>query len=391
MSLAPLTFAGLGAIAMSKLPGNGNMLTLIATILIVAFVGALVALPALRLSGIYLALSTAAFAVLVTKLVFNQKQTFMSGNIAVPILDIPFVDIHTPRGRLILTSIAFSTLGLGVVAIRRSRLGRRLIALKDSPAAAATLGMSLTRTKLAAFAISAGIAACAGALAGDKVSPQQFDFTQSLPIVLLTVVGGVGTVGGALFGGLMLGGNSVLATVVPTLKNVAKILPGTIGVTLGRNPNGAASQIAEAYRLLTNRWSLLAFVAIGGIGIWILDAQYVISHWAFFMSGIFWLLAVTPNLIGIVNAPLLRRIIASVYLAIGVIVAISIDWDNAVDSTGKRLIALILLIALFGVGAQRLTEHAPRVHRSSPDVIGLTADFTDEELDHAERELGVVL
>jgi hypothetical protein len=327
----------------------------------------------------------------VTKLVFNQKQTFMSGNISVPVLDIPFIEINTPRGRLILASVAFSALGLGVVAIRRSRLGRRLIALKDSPAAAATLGMSLTRTKLAAFAISAGIAACAGALAGDKVSPQQYDFTQSLPIVLLTVVGGVGTVGGALFGGLMLGGNSVLATVVPTLKNVTKILPGTIGITLGRNPSGAVNQIADAYRSLTNRWNLLAFAAAGGIVIWILDAQYVISHWAFFIAGVFWILAVTPNLVGIMQAPKTRRIIASSYLGIGFIVAISVDWDNAVDSTGKRLIALILLIALFGVGAQRIAENAPRVHRSSPDVIGLTKDFTDEELDRAERELGVVI
>ncbi|MSO32576.1 MAG: ABC transporter permease, partial [Ilumatobacteraceae bacterium] len=76
MSLAPLTFAGLGAVAMSKLPGDGNLLTLLAAITIVAIVGAAVALPAIRLSGIYLALSTAAFAVLVTKLIFNQRQTF---------------------------------------------------------------------------------------------------------------------------------------------------------------------------------------------------------------------------------------------------------------------------------------------------------------------------
>ncbi|MGA1643045.1 MAG: ABC transporter permease subunit, partial [Ilumatobacteraceae bacterium] len=93
MSLAPLTFAGLGAIAMAKLPGNGNLLTFVAAILIVAVVGAIVALPALRLTGIYLALSTAAFAVLVSKLVFNQRQTFQTGNIAVPVLDVPFVDI----------------------------------------------------------------------------------------------------------------------------------------------------------------------------------------------------------------------------------------------------------------------------------------------------------
>jgi branched-chain amino acid transport system permease protein len=391
MSLAPLTFAGLGAIAMSKLPGDGNLLTLIAAVVIVALVGALVALPAIRLSGIYLALSTAAFAVLVTKLIFNQKQTFMSGNISVPVLDIPFIEINTPRGRLILASFAFSFLGLGVVAVRRSRLGRRLIALKDSPAAAATLGMSLTRTKLAAFAISAGIASCAGALAGDKVSPQQYDFTQSLPVVLLAVVGGVGSVGGALFGGLLLGGNSVLATVVPTLKNVAKILPGTIGVTLGRNPSGAAAQIGDAFRTLLNRWGLLAFSASGAFLIWVLDAQYVISHWAFFIGGIFWILAVTPNLVAIVDGTSRRRYFAGAFLSIGVVVSLSIDWDNAVDSTGKRLIALILIIAFFGVGTQRLAEESPRLHRASPDAVGLTADFTDEELDHAERELGVVL
>ena len=195
----------------------------------------------------------------------------------------------------------------------------------------------------------------------------------------------------SVIGGLMLGGNSVLASVVPTLKNVTKILPGTIGVTLGRNPSGAANQIADAFRSLANRWNLLAFAAAGAIVIWILDAQYVISHWAFFIGGVFWILAVTPNLVGIMQATKTRRIIASIYLGIGVVVAISIDWDNSVDSTGKRLIALILLIALFGVGAQRVTENAPRVHRSSPDVIGLTKDFTDEELDHAERELGVVL
>ncbi|MFM7872956.1 MAG: branched-chain amino acid ABC transporter permease [Actinomycetota bacterium] len=166
---------------MSKLPGDGNLLTLAAAVAIVAVVGAVVALPALRLSGIYLALSTAAFAVLVTKLVFNQRQTFQTGNIDVPVLNLPLITIDSPRGRLILAACAFSLLGLGVVALRRSRLGRQLIALKDSPAAAATLGMSLTRAKVLAFAISAGIAAFAGALAGDKVSPQQFDFMQSLP------------------------------------------------------------------------------------------------------------------------------------------------------------------------------------------------------------------
>lgn len=391
MSLAPLTFAGLGAIAMSRLPGNGNLITLALTIVVVSAIGALVALPALRLSGIYLALSTAAFAVLVSKLVFNQRQTFGAGNVTVPILDIPFVDIASPRGRLILISCAFALLGLGVVSLRRSRLGRRLIALKDSPTAAATLGMNLTGSKLAAFAISAGIASCAGALAGDKVSPQQYDFMQSLPVVLLAVVGGVGTVGGALIGGMLLGGNSILGTVVPALSNVAKIAPGTIGATLGRHPEGAATQVADAYRSLTNRWSLLAVAASGGVGIWALANAGVISRWSFFISGMVWFLAVLPNLAGIADAINLRRIVAVGFLAVGMWISAGVDWGNQLDATGKRLVAIVFLVGVFGLGAQRILENAPRMHRRSPDMVGMTEDFTDVDINEAEKRLGVVL
>lgn len=391
MSLAPLTFAGLGAIAMAKLPGDGNLLTFVAAVVIVAVVGGIVALPALRLTGIYLALSTAAFAVLVTKLIFNQRQTFASGNIAVPILQVPFVEIDSPRGRLVLSSVAFALLGLLVVGIRRSRLGRRLVALKDSPAAAATLGMNVTRAKVTAFALSAGIGACAGALAGDKVSPQQYDFTQSLPVVLLAVVGGVGSVGGALFGGMLLGGNSVLASVVPSLRNVSKILPGTIGITLGRNPNGAAAQTADSFRVLKDRWGLVGAAMAGAVGVWALSALELVSNWTFFVLGVVWILAVTPNLPGLVDATSSRRMTAAVYLATGLVVVGVIDWGTALDVTGQRLVAVVILVAVIGLGAQRILESGPRLRADSPDVIGLDRSFTGEEIERAEQQLRVVL
>jgi branched-chain amino acid transport system permease protein len=391
MSLAPLTFAGLGAIAMAKLPGNGSLLTLAITIALVSGIGALVALPALRLSGIYLALSTAAFAVLVSRLVFNQPQTFQGGNITVPVLDIPLIDIDSPRGRLILASSAFALLGLAVVSLRRSRLGRRLIALKDSPAAAATLGMNLTRAKLAAFALSAGIASCAGALAGDKVSPQQFDFMQSLPLVLLAVVGGVGTVGGALFGGMLLGGNSILATVVPAMSNVSKIAPGAIGATLGRNPDGAAVQTADAYRTLANRGKLIIVAALGAFGIWALANAGIISRWSFFISGVVWFLAVLPNLVGIADAINVRRAVAVGFLGVGMLISAGVDWSTQLDATGKRLIAVVFLVGVFGFGAQRILESAPRMHQQSPDMVGMTEDFSDVDINEAEQRLGVVL
>jgi branched-chain amino acid transport system permease protein len=376
---------------MAKLPGNGSLLTLVVTVALVSGIGALIALPALRLSGIYLALSTAAFAVLVSRLVFNQPQTFQSGNITVPVLDLPLIDIGSPRGRLILASSAFALLGLAVVSLRRSRLGRRLIALKDSPAAAATLGMNLTRAKLAAFAISAGIASCAGALAGDKVNPQQFDFMQSLPLVLLAVVGGVGTVGGALFGGMLLGGNSILATVMPAMSNVSKIAPGAIGATLGRNPDGAAVQTADAYRTLANRWMLIGVAALGAVGIWALANAGIISRWSFFISGVVWFLAVLPNLVGIADAINVRRALAVGFLGVGMLISAGVDWGTQLDATGKRLIAVVFLVGVFGLGAQRILENAPRMHRHSPDMVGMTDNFSDVDINEAEQRLGVVL
>ena len=67
---------------------------------------------------------------------------------------------------LLFVTALFGIAGLGVVAMRRSAFGRRLVAMRDSPAACATLGVNLFWTKLAVFAISAGIAGFAGALSG---------------------------------------------------------------------------------------------------------------------------------------------------------------------------------------------------------------------------------
>lgn len=390
VSLAPMTFAGLGAIAMAKMPGDGSLVSLIAAIAVVALVGAVVAIPALRLSGVYLALATAAFAVLVTKLVFNQRQTFGSGNIDVPVLSLPGLEIATPRGRLILLAVAFSVLSLGVIAVRRSRLGRRLLAVKDSPTAAATLGMSLTGTKVAAFAMSAGIGACAGALAGDKVSPQQYDFTQSLPVVLVAVVGGVGSVAGALFGGVLLGGNAVLASIVPVMRNVSKVLPGTIGVTLGRNPAGAADRTAMSYRSLQGRWALIGVGVAGLVAIWAATTTGMISRWSFAFAVTVWALTVVPNFVAIVAAGR-RRWAGLGCLAVGLAVAALVDWGEALPSNGWRLVVLVALVGLFGPLAQRVLDTAPRVVPESLDAIGLDRPFTDRELDRAEQMLGVTL
>lgn len=360
MTLAPLTFAGLGALAMNKLPGGGNLLTLIAAMLIIAVVGALIALPALRVTGIYLALTTTAFAVLVTNLVFNQKQAFGStGNVRVPALDLPGLDLKSPRARLIVAAVAFSILGLGVVAIRRSRLGRRLIALKDSPAAAATLGMNTTAAKVVAFAISAAIAACAGALAGDQVSAQRYDFLQSLPVVLLAVLGGVAAVSGALFGGVMLSGNTVLSGIAGSkfVRDLTKILPGTMGMTLGRQPAGVAEQTSEGYRTLLGRWGLIAVAVGGGVVLWMLTTFGAVSHWSFVFAIVIWSMGVVPLLASLADlrSPSTNLLIG--FLAVAVAVAAFVDWGDVLPSSGWRLVVLIgMMVILLQVAGRLLAK-----------------------------------
>lgn len=390
VSLAPLTFAGLGAVIMAKLPGNGSPLSLLATILIVAAIGALVALPALRLSGVYLALATAAFAIFTSRIVFNQRQTFGAGQVSVPPLDIPGVELTTPRARLIELAIAFCVLAMCVVALRRSRLGRRLIALKDSPIASATLGMNLTLTKVAAFAISAGIASCAGALAGTGRSPEMYEFAASLPIVLLVVVGGVGTVSGALFAGISLGTNTIMGALLPTMKNISKVLPGVIGITLGRNPDGATHQISENFEPLQGRWSLIGVGAAGGVGLWALCNFGAISRWTFAVALIVWTMSVVTNLPALAASSTPRRPLGLAVLAAGMAVAAGVDWSD-VSTTGWRVLALIALMLATGQIARRVMDATPRLARESPDTAGLDRPFTYGELEQAERALGVTL
>jgi branched-chain amino acid transport system permease protein len=257
ISLAQMSFAGIGAIVMGNLGDNGNPIGLVAAVLITAAVGVVIALPALRLTGLYLALATAAFAVFMDRMVFNQQDVFPNGSLKVPRLEIFGLDFASNESYAILLAVMFSLLGFLVVAIRRGSFGRRLQAMKDSPAACATLGMNLTLTKMSVFALSAGMAGLGGALlAGFRgtATPEQFQFAQSLPILLLAVVGGIGAVGGALMGGLSLSfALPFISDTFPRLKNIVLLAPGLIGISLGRNPNGAVNETPRAIRELRDK------------------------------------------------------------------------------------------------------------------------------------------
>jgi branched-chain amino acid transport system permease protein len=252
VSLAQMTFAGLGAFAMAKVGANGNIFGIIAAAGLAAAVGALIALPALRLQGLYLALSTMAFAILMEYMFFPNTL----GNLgSVPVSRLKFLGLHfeSERAYFVLLAVAFALLSFLVIWVRRGSFGRKLAAMRDSQVACATLGLSLTRTKLLVFMLSAAMAGVAGALfAGlsGSAGPTQFMMVQSLPILLLAVVGGITTASGALLGGLSFSLLAVLQEHFSAIGGLTYLLVGFGALSVGRNPNGVSFAISQRIRQL---------------------------------------------------------------------------------------------------------------------------------------------
>jgi branched-chain amino acid transport system permease protein len=293
VSLCQMSFAGIGAVVMAHHGQGGDPTGVILAALVCGLVGAVIALPALRLSGIYLALATAAFAVFLDRWFFALPAfdigpvhiaLFDLGVVAVQPLDLPGLDTGSRPTQLVVLSVVFALAYLLVVAVRRSAFGQRLLAMKDSPVAAATIGIDLTRLKLAVFALSAAMAGVGGALYAGTLGSmgyERFSVFESLPLLLLAVVGGIGTASGALFAGVILGGFPVAIGIWPVLANLNHVLPGTMGVALGRNPNGAVRDIAERYRVLAQEPAALAGLSATLVGASALAAAGPLSGWGF--------------------------------------------------------------------------------------------------------------
>ncbi|MEU6541216.1 ABC transporter permease [Streptomyces sp. NPDC047000] len=267
ISLCQLSVAGIGAVVWGHLGAHGELWALPVAVLVAAGVGALVAVPALRLSGVYLALGTAAFAVVLDRWIFTlpafdvfgvRIALFDQGSVAVTGPDLFGLRLTSPVRLLLLAAVCLGLASLAVAALRRGRFGRRLIALRDSEAAFATLGGRLLGAKVAVFALSAGLAGLGGALYGmqrQTVTAEQFDLVAGLPVFLIAVVGGLGAVGTGLFAGI--------AFVVPTqwfdglgswAHDLSPLLIALAGMGLAHSPAGIVPRLhAEWARLARDR------------------------------------------------------------------------------------------------------------------------------------------
>jgi branched-chain amino acid transport system permease protein len=291
ISLCQLAFAGIGAMVMAHLGRGGNPVGLLLAGVVTGGVGALVALPALRLRGIYLALATAAFAVAMDNWVFNFPKftlfhhdinLFENGSLNVARLRVFGLRFEGQKSYFILMGVAFALCAMAVLAVRRSPFGLRLLAMKDSPAACATLGMGLTATKLAVFSFSAALAGIGGALYGGglrTVDASVFSFFAGLSIIMIMVIAGVATIGGALACGILLGA-PFLSDLFPTLRELQLVLTGLAGIGMANNPNGFVPDLRRRYEVLRNDVVGVGAVAATVVALWALRMGHVIGSWA---------------------------------------------------------------------------------------------------------------
>lgn len=249
VSLCQFSFVGIGAITVIHLSHYMPYpLAVLAAIGVTAVGGALIALPALRLRGLYVALATLAFAVMCDNLVFNNSHLLGSAGqaIAAPAPSLFGLTLAGPGNFVIAAACLTALFAVGIQLVRRGHFGRALTAMRDSPVAASALGMRLVRTKVLVFAISAAMAGLAGCLfAGllGQVGGSEFTYLTSLTAVLILAIQGVTAVPGAVLGGAFY---AIVFLLVPqwisntVLVNAIQL----IGVGLAvfgvlRNPEGA--------------------------------------------------------------------------------------------------------------------------------------------------------
>jgi branched-chain amino acid transport system permease protein len=207
----------------STLPGIhlNFLLILVASVLVCAVAGMIIGLPTLRLRGDYIAIVTLAFGEIIGVVAVNGQSislgggmTLTAGNLGIPAVDAPYFPGIGTFSQLDLRPWYWLILGILLVVlfvnlrVRDSRIGRAWVALREDEVAAVSMGIPLVKTKLMAYAAGAAFGGMSGAFLGTYdtvVNAGQFQFGFSIFILAMVIIGGLGSVWGAVVGGLLLG------------------------------------------------------------------------------------------------------------------------------------------------------------------------------------------
>jgi branched-chain amino acid transport system permease protein len=196
------------------------LLILVCAVIVTSIAGVVIGLPTLRLRGDYIAIVTLAFGEIIGTVAVNGQniqlgggETLTAGNLGISALDLPYFPGIGKFGLLDVRPWYFLILIIAVIVlfiatrIRDSRLGRAWIALREDEVAAVSMGIPLVKTKLLAYAIGAAFGGISGVFLGDfdqTVNAGQFQFSFSVFVLAMVIVGGLGSVWGAVMGALLL-------------------------------------------------------------------------------------------------------------------------------------------------------------------------------------------
>jgi branched-chain amino acid transport system permease protein len=237
ISLGHGAFYAIGAYTTAILMSSWDVpywATLPISAVVCALVGFLIGLPALRLEGLYLALTTFALAVAMPQILKYKAFEDWTGGVQGLVIDkpeAPFGLKLSPDQWLYSFTVAVAVV-LYVIAwnIVRGRMGRAMMAIRDHAMAAESMGVNLPMVKTRTFALSAmytGLAGSLGAIAVQFVAPDSFNVTVSIFLFVGLIVGGVSSIGGTLIG-------AAFIEFVPNFADkISKAAPGAVyGVIL---------------------------------------------------------------------------------------------------------------------------------------------------------------
>ena len=206
ISLGHAAFLATGAYTEALLQGAGVpfIVSLTCAALFSGVVGIIVGLPALRLKGIYLAIATLAFNVIVEEII-TRWESVTGGNSGKLLKAVELFGFPLGGGEsFYYLCLALAVLScLALINLLRSPTGRAFVAIRDSEVSASCMGINLASYKTVSFALSAALTGIGGGLYAHKVgfiSPEQFTLVQSIELVTIVIIGGVGSLHGAVLG-----------------------------------------------------------------------------------------------------------------------------------------------------------------------------------------------
>ena len=221
ISLGHAAFLAVGAYTEALLQARGVpfFVSLPVAALFSGALGWVLGLPALRLKGIYLAIATLAFNIIIEE-VLARWEGLTGGNSGLHLKPIEFFGMDFGGdASFYYLCLALTVLSiLALMNLLRSPTGRAFVAIRDSEISASCMGVNLATYKTMSFALSAAFTGIAGALYAHKVtfiSPEQFTLLQSIELITIVILGGVGFIHGAVLG-------AAFVIVLPQLISIAK-------------------------------------------------------------------------------------------------------------------------------------------------------------------------